>query len=707
MLADYIRTAKRGKNERNGVHKWHPYYAGYSENFVDDILEFLKATPDSIVLDPWMGSGTTALVSQKKGIKALGIEINPVMVIFSNAKSAKLLEFDIKGICFDILDYSSNVSLTEDEFLNNEDASEYINKKYLNSLNKIRLAIDETCKKLGKTLFDLDLLDSVKSFFYSALFRCLRTVGNFKKGKNPTWLVNEVPEVVAEEVNVNKLFSQYVVSMIHDLQNTYDDIFYKECPNPSILEGDSRNMPIEEESVDLIVTSPPYLTRIDYAVSTKPELLFLGKNFFGFDKIRRATMGAPVIADKNIQVNQKWGEVVLSFLKEVENHPTKASRSYYLPIFLQYFRDMYDSINEIRRVLKPNGKACLVVQSSYFKDIEAKLGDMYVDMATSLGFEAEIIKREEIRNHIAHVNSKSSQYVKNKVYYEDAVLLRKRVNEVSDYSSHREQVQRVDGVENRISTVEEALLKAFDGFIFTKEVPFINFGNMTAEELARAFSEYPIIVKSILATVNVAGRAIKRDLEINIDTYGNKLAMEKASILAGYIKPMLPNELAIPAICELDRWFYVDKEIRKFKGSWEKAVLNALIENGTTKDFKKIKFICDEEEYEIDAAHPTSSPYKIAIDVKRIEAKQDSHKRADEIVNKARKFKKVYPKGSFYAIIYYPFTSEHINLQTRLKDANIDGVFFATESYSSIEQQAKFILSKENLLKVDIAEDEE
>ncbi|MGG1398958.1 DNA methyltransferase [Bacillus salipaludis] len=701
-----VRTAKRGKNERQGVHNWHPYYAGYSENFVEDMLDFMGAEGDTIVLDPWMGSGTTALVSQKRGIKALGIEINPVMVIFSKAKSANLLDCDIKEICLDIIDYSLNISLTEDEFLNNEDSLEYVNKKYLNSLNKIRLAIDEICKKLSTTIFDKDLLDSIKSFFYSVLFRCLRTVGNYKKGKNPTWLVNEVPEVTAEEINVNQLFSQYVVSMINDLQNSFNDIFSKECTNPSILEGDSRSMPIEDESVDLIVTSPPYLTRIDYAVSTKPELLFLGKNFFGFDKIRRATMGAPVIADKNIKVNEKWGEIVLSFLKEVENHPTKASRSYYLPIFLQYFRDMYESLNEIKRVLKQNGQACLVVQSSYFKDIEAKLGDMYVDMATSLGFEAEIIKREEIKNHIAHVNSKSSQYVKNKIYYEDAVLLRKRVNEVSDYSSHREQVSRVDGVENRISTVEEALLKAFDGFIFTKEVPFVNFGNMTAEELARAFHEYPIVVKSILATVNVAGRAIKRDLEINIDTYGLKLSMEKASILAGYIKPMLPNELAIPAICELDRWFYVDKEIRKFKGSWEKAVLNALIENGTTKDFKKVKFLCDGEEYELDASHPSTPPYKIGIDVKRIEAKQDSHKRADEIVNKARKFKKVYPEGSFYAIIYYPFTTEHLNLQTRLNDPNIDGIFFATESYSSIEQQAKFILSKEDLLKVEIPEDE-
>lgn len=278
---------------------------------------------------------------------------------------------------------------------------------------------------------------------------------------------------------------------------------------------------------------------------------------------------------------------------------------------------------------------------------------------------------------------------------------------MTDYSSHREQVAQVHDVKSRQVTVENALLSAFEGFISTKEVPFINFGNMTAEELAKAFSSYPIVVKSILAAVNVAGRAIKRDLDISIDTYGDKLTDEKAAILAGYIKPMLPNELAIPAICELDRWFYVDKEIRKFKGSWEKAILKTFKANALTDDFKKIKFECDGENYELDAAYPSVAPYKIGIDVKRIEAKQDIHKRADEIINKSRKFKKVYPNGSFYTIIYYPFTTEHVNLQTRLKDENINGVFFANESYSSIEQQTKYILSTEGLLKDEISFKEE
>ncbi|MEC1645121.1 hypothetical protein [Bacillus halotolerans] len=269
---------------------------------------------------------------------------------------------------------------------------------------------------------------------------------------------------------------------------------------------------------------------------------------------------------------------------------------------------------------------------------------------------------------------------------------------MEEYSSHREQVEQVEGVLERSNQLQETLITAFEDYVFLKEVPFINFGSMNAQELAEAFKSYPIIVKSLLACVNVAGRAVKRDLDISLDTYKGKLTEEKAGILAGYIKPMLPNELAIPALCELDRWFYVDKEIRKFKGSWEKSIVLAF-NNNSDSEFKKRKFKSGEDQYELDVASPVEGEIKIGVDIKRIESTRDIHKRADEIINKAIKFKKTYPQGKFFTIIYYPFPSEHLSLKTRLTDENIDGIYFAGESFSSVEQQVKYILSEINLLK--------
>ncbi|MEJ9165003.1 DNA methyltransferase, partial [Paenibacillus graminis] len=103
-----IRSAKRGKNERIGIHGWHLYYAGYSESFVEDIIKYMGVNEESIILDPWMGSGTTAVVCQKLGIQSFGNELNPAMVTFGRAKSAKLLDSDLPALVNHIISYTQS-----------------------------------------------------------------------------------------------------------------------------------------------------------------------------------------------------------------------------------------------------------------------------------------------------------------------------------------------------------------------------------------------------------------------------------------------------------------------------------------------------------------------------------------------------------------------------------------------------------------------
>lgn len=257
--------------------------------------------------------------------------------------------------------------------------------------------------------------------------------------------------------------------------------------------------------------------------------------------------------------------------------------------------------------------------------------------------------------------------------------------EISEYSSRRDQLATALPSKDRTDSVQQDLILAFTKVIAYKEVPFISFGDLNAEELAQAFFNYPKIVKPVLSCVNVAGRAIKRDLGINIDTYGSKLSAEQSSLLAGFVKPILPDQIAIPALLELDRYFWTDKQMRATKGQWETIVRDAIVEKAGA-DFRKRKFIIGNEKYELDAAYPsTGEPIVVGIDVKRIEAQQDIHKRSDEIINKAAKFKAAYPASLFVAIVYFPFPAQHINLQSRLKSSEIDHVFFAGETDSSIK----------------------
>lgn len=103
--------------------------------------------------------------------------------------------------------------------------------------------------------------------------------------------------------------------------------------------------------------------------------------------------------------------------------------------------------------------------------------------------------------------------------------------------------------------------------------------------------------------------------------------------------------------------------------------------------------VCGGEQFELDAATPGEGDIQIGIDVKRIEARRDIHKRCDEIVNKASKLKSAFSKARFGAVVYYPFIDEHVNIQNRLRSSDIDGVVFASGSDESIENAVRLLLS--------------
>lgn len=416
-----IRSAKRSKNEKIGLHNWHSYYAGYSEAVVEDIIKYFNINKNDIVLDPWIGSGTTAIMCQKKGIRVIGRDINPVMVKFANAKVSKLIDYNLNKYTKDILDYSNSIR-SEINISNmlNTNMEEYVKKDDYIHLKFIQISIDYVIEKLNYDEYSKNILSS---FYYSALFQIIRVVGTFEKGSNPTWIKKS--EINNDTYfNIQILFEEVVESMIIDLKNSYKGI--RNDILPSIELGDSKKLNLKDNSVNFVITSPPYLTRIDYIVSTKPELLFLGYDENkDVDKLRKQTMGAPVVRDKMPEVDNKWGKICIDFLKNVKKHNSKAAKSYYLKNYIQYFDDAFKSVEEISRVLCDNGKAAIIVQTSYFKELEIKLSDIYVEMGKSVGLKSKILKRDVVRKHMANVNSKSSEYVTNKIFYEDIVLYEK------------------------------------------------------------------------------------------------------------------------------------------------------------------------------------------------------------------------------------------------------------------------------------------
>jgi hypothetical protein len=387
-----------------------------------------------LVLDPWGGSGTTGIVASRQGIPSLCLDINPVMATFSAAKSYQILANaqEIEAFFGElVIPCGNDASDSETEPLCN-----IFSRPIALLLRKVMEAIpfvahlghanDGIDKSVSAACRDINqLVNPLYAFCLAVVFVSIRRLSGTFTMANPTWLRTAGRKVMIQPSHVLSELQVNSTNMLMDIAEFFGEL-HSAVPNYS-LAGDSRSMPLREESVERVITSPPYLTRIDYAVSTMPEMsLFGGNELLSF--VRHQTMGAPVITKNGKHQREEWGPLCNQLLDAIRTHRTKAAASYYWKNIVQYFMDTDSALSEIVRVLKPGGKGLIVVQSSYFKDIEMPLGDIYEEMATMKGLQAKVVYREEVKGHMAHVNTKSSIYKQGKVYHEDFVYFEKPHN---------------------------------------------------------------------------------------------------------------------------------------------------------------------------------------------------------------------------------------------------------------------------------------
>src|SRR5690625_745090 len=138
----------------------------------------------------------------------------------------------------------------------------------------------------------------------------------------------------------------------------------------------SHNLPLPDQTIDCIITSPPYCTRIDYPIMTRLELAFLYITDEEFTRLRRQMIGSPLMNSGEIEHCLKWGETCLLTLNRIKNHSSKASESYYYRTYVQYFSGIYKSFKELVRVLILGGKSAFVVLNSFDKAIYVTLDEL-------------------------------------------------------------------------------------------------------------------------------------------------------------------------------------------------------------------------------------------------------------------------------------------------------------------------------------------
>jgi DNA modification methylase len=425
--APEIRTPKRNISIKSKKELF-PYYAGFSEQFTEDVL---KNHPNhSLVLDPWNGSGTTTYVTQQSGFNSIGLDLNPVMVVVAKARLASAEDIE-KAIA----NLKKTLPQTKIKLrpIMPDPLEGWIG---INAALYFRAIF---CKILGSYEIETDIFQisaaiskasASQCFAILTIFRVIKRNANTEKTSNPTWVKTLKSQNSLEHSLSLAEWASLIINEADHLSSI--SLLSRKTPSQNINHkseifcASSEQIPLDSNTIDIVLTSPPYCTRIDYAKSTLIELSILGISPEKVNTtIRRSLMGTTAIKKDQDQSAPLPSGKCTELLENIQKHPSSGSKSYYSKNFRQYFISLNNSIAEISRVLKPGGSAYIVVQGSHYKELEIDLPGIFCELSSNYKLILQRSLSFDSSKHFGRINIKSLKYKSHRPMTEQVLVLQK------------------------------------------------------------------------------------------------------------------------------------------------------------------------------------------------------------------------------------------------------------------------------------------
>jgi hypothetical protein len=427
MNAAPLLTIENPKRRRSTLTGWadlFPYYAGYPEEFASKVIASAGLKAKARVYDPWNGSGSTTSAAASLGRLAIGFDINPVMVVVAKARLLPPGEWSVlRPLSRRILQHARAL----DTAGAGDDLNQWFSHRTTSYLRRLELSVRDHLMETEALPVDVSTISSLASIFYVALFSAARALAGTFKSSNPTWLrVAKNPEDRLDwnRVEVERCF----LDAVERARSACRDVIVqnKAVQRVRVETADSTIMRPRKGTIDFILTSPPYCTRIDYTAATRVELAVLSPLVSDDRRSLSARMLGSIRVPKDYPRKEtSWGPTALAFLEKVGSHPSHASDTYYLKSHLDYFCKLQQALAQCEAALRSGARAVFVVQDSRYKGIHNDLQTTVIEMCSSLGMHLAQRQDFDFKCSMRDVNSRSRSYGATGAVQESALVFRK------------------------------------------------------------------------------------------------------------------------------------------------------------------------------------------------------------------------------------------------------------------------------------------
>ena len=428
---------KKRKDPKYVTHGLHPFKGKFYPQLAKSLLNISGAPLGGRIFDPYCGSGTTLVEGMLNGFATYGCDVNPLAAKISHAKTA------ILTAPRDIVDLSIKALL--DRLSHRRGALPDTLEQFSQSTHKELLSWfpEPVLYKLNWLLAQVRLLgnQTLMDFFEVIISSIIREVSD----QDPTDLRIRRRKEALQDAPVLEMYRDRLEHHHHRLQK-YWSVAGRQPGRliaPIVTQGDSRQietlrmLDLKSNSIDCVVTSPPYATALPYIDTDRLSLLAimgmpsrvrsdLEKDLTGSREIRRREKCEVEALLLDNSANDVLPPEVVTAIRQIyrANSTTEVGfRRANMPSLLwRYFTAIKDNLKQVANVLKPSARAFYVVGNS-----RTKAGETWVQIETckNIALIVEMIGLHPIDIIDIDVTTENYKHIKNSISKNQIIIFEK------------------------------------------------------------------------------------------------------------------------------------------------------------------------------------------------------------------------------------------------------------------------------------------